>query len=194
MYIKAGTMGEKEAIIRLKQGDEAAFSYLYKLYWAKAHHFARLYTASAHMAEEVVQEVFIKLWENRAGLDEEQGLDGYLFIATRNLLFNHARDSLNREAYRATVLEAMEEAYSIEEELDAADLKAYIDQVVGQLPPRQQEVFCLSREQHLNYNEIALRLQISVKTVERHMGEALKFLRRNLKLYSWLLHVLFFLP
>ena len=88
-------MGEKEAIIRLKQGDEAAFSYLYKLYWAKAHHFARLYTASAHMAEEVVQEVFIKLWENRAGLDEEQGLDGYLFIATRNLLFNHARDSLN---------------------------------------------------------------------------------------------------
>ncbi len=180
-------MGEREAIIRLRQGEQEAFAYLYKLYWAKVYHFARLYTASPHVAEEVVQEVFIKLWENREGLDEGQGLDGYLFIATRNQMFNLARDSFNREAYRTAVLEAMEESYSIEEELDTADLRDYISQVVSRLPPRQQEVFCLSREQHLNYNEIALRLQISVKTVERHMGEALKFLRRNLRLYAVLL-------
>ena len=72
----------------------------------------------------------------------------------------------------------------MEEELETADLREYIYSLIGMLPPRQKEVFKLSREEHLTYGEIAQKLQISEKTVERHMGEALKFLRKNLQLYT----------
>lgn len=177
-------MEEKEAIIRLKKGDQEAFSFLYKRYWERVYRFTNLYVASAHVSEEIVQEVFVRLWEHRGQLDEEKNFDGFLFIITRNLIFNHSRDAFNAAAYQATVLEAMEDCYSIEEELDAADLKDYISSVISLLSPRQQQVFRLSREQHLSYSEIAQKLQISVKTVERHINEALKFLRRNLRLYS----------
>ena len=177
-------MDEQEAIKRLKNSDEKAFSFLYKSYWPKVNHFTRLYIIDTDSAEEIIQEVFIKLWEHRKELNESGSLDGYLFIITRNLIFNSSRQSFNHQFYQTTIIEAMEQSYNIDEELDAADLHAYINSIIEQLLPRQQEVFRLSREHQLTYQEIAQKLQISIKTVERHMGEALKFLRKNLRLYA----------
>ena len=156
---------------------------MYERYWPKVYNFTNLYVLSSDIAEEIVQEVFIKLWENRESIDEEKNFDGYLFIVTRNLIFNHSRQELNRTFYQLTMLEAIEEPHSVEEELETADLRQYIGSLIEMLPPRQQEVFRLSREKHLTYNEIAQKLDISEKTVERHMGEALKFLRKNLQMY-----------
>ena len=73
--------------------------------------------------------------------------------------------------------------YDMEDELSAADLKEFIKRMVGELPPRQQEVFKMSRDEHLTYKEIATRLNISEKTVERHINEAIKFLKKNIMLY-----------
>ena len=73
--------------------------------------------------------------------------------------------------------------YDMEDELSAADLKEFIKRMVGGLPPRQQEVFKMSRDEHLTYKEIATRLNISEKTVERHINEAIKFLKKNIMLY-----------
>lgn len=81
------------------------------------------------------------------------------------------------------VLGSVVDSYDIEEELNTADLKQFIQQLVKELPPRQQEVFQLSRDNHLSYKEISIRLNISEKTVERHINEALKFLRKNVMLY-----------
>ena len=169
-------MNEKEAIIKLKTcNDKAAFAFLYRSYWAKVYNFTRLYITSAVDVEEIVQEVFIKIWENREALDEEQNFAGYLFITMRNLVFNRSRKNLNEPFYQLSVIEAVEESYDIEEELDAA--------LISMLPPRQQEVFRLSRDEELSYREIAERLQISERTVEHHISDALKFLRKNIKLY-----------
>ena len=166
-------MNEKEAIIKLKTcNDKAAFAFLYRSYWAKVYNFTRLYITSAVDVEEIVQEVFIKIWENREALDEEQNFAGYLFITMRNLVF-----------YQLSVIEAVEESYDIEEELDAANLRTHISALISMLPPRQQEVFRLSRDEELSYREIAERLQISERTVEHHISDALKFLRKNIKLY-----------
>lgn len=182
--LKTNPMNERELIMQLKNGDKSAFTTLYKLYWGKVHNFSRLYLTSLDEVEEVVQEVFVKLWEARIFIKENESFKGFLFIITRNIIFNQFRKSFNENAYQVTVINSTGESYDIEEEMDATDLRRYIDTLVAELPPRQQKVFRMSREQHLNYKEIALQLDITEKTVERHINEALKFLRRNIYLFN----------
>ena len=182
-------MTEKELIVQLKEGDEKAFTTLYRRYWPKVYNFSRLYLSSILEIEEVVQEVFVKVWESRTLLREDDNFKGFLFIITRNLVFNQFRRSFNENAYKLTVLSSVMPYYNLEEELSAADLQEFIEKMVKELPPRQQEVFNLSRNAHLTYKEISIRLNISEKTVEYHMGLALKYLRKNLYLLSLFLSV-----
>lgn len=182
-------MDEREQIILLKDGNKNAFTALYKSYWGQVHNFSRLYLTSPEEAEEVVQEVFVKVWEARLFLKEDESFKGFLFIITRNIIFNQFRKSFNENAYKVTVLNSTNEAYDIEGEMDASDLRIYIDKLILELPPRQQEVFRMSREQHLTYKEISLRLAISEKTVERHINEALKFLKKNIYLFNIFLSI-----
>lgn len=176
-------MTEKELIILLKEGDEKAFTTLYRRYWSKVYNFSRLYLSSILEIEEVVQEVFVKVWESRSLLREDDNFKGFLFVITRNLVFNQFRRSFNENAYKLTVLSSIMPYYNLEEELTAADLQEFIEKMVKELPPRQQEVFNLSRNAHLTYKEISIRLNISKKTVERHINEALKFLKKNIMFY-----------
>lgn len=176
-------MVERDIIIRLKQGDKDAFEALYNSYWMKVYKFTQLYITSTVDVSEVVQEVFVKLWESRHLIDEDKRFEGFLFIVTRNLIFNYSRSYFNLEALKVTVLRAMEDSYSIEEELDAADLKRHIDELISFLPPRQQEVFRMSREQHMSNREIATQLSIAEKSVERSINLSLKYLRKNLSLF-----------
>lgn len=184
-------MTEKELILSLKHGNEVAFTALYKIYWPKIYNFAHLYISSTAEVEEIVQEVFVKLWESRELINEEENFAGFLFIITRNIVFHQYRKSFNDKAYRETVLLAAnsDTYYGIEDELCASDLKECINQLVSELPPRQQEVFRMSRIEHMSYREISTRLSISEKTVEHHISEALKFLRKNLYLYSIFLSI-----
>ncbi len=112
-------MTEKELIVSLKQGDEAAFTALYRMYWPKVHNFSRLYLSSIAEVEEVVQEVFVKLWEARIFLKEDESFKGFLFIITRNIIFNQFRKSFNENAYKTTVLSSAEVEYDIENEMQA---------------------------------------------------------------------------
>lgn len=177
-------MEENELILLLKQSNQEAFTTLYKKYWKQVYNFSRLYLTSQSVAEEVVQEVFIKVWESRDFMREGDNFKGLLFIITRNLIFNMHRKNLNEDFYKMTVLSAMENSYDIEEEIDAKNLGEYIDLLIADLPPRRREIFNLSRKENKSYKEISLLLGISEKTVENQIGEALKFLRKNLILLS----------
>ena len=168
-------MEEWELILLLKQGSKDAFTALYKQYWKQVYNFSRLYLISADAAEEVVQEVFIKIWED----DHFKGL---LFIITRNLIFNRHRKNVNEDFYKVTVLAALEEPYDVEEEIDAHNLQEYIDRLIDELPPRRREIFNLSRKEQKSYKEIAILLNISEKTVENQISEALKYLKKNITL------------
>ena len=176
-------MDERTLVLQLKEGNENAFTTLYETYWAKVYNFSRLYLTSSTEIEEVVQDVFVKVWEARIFIKENENFKGFLFIITRNIIFNQFRKSFNENAYKLTVLSAAMDYYDMEDELSAADLKEFIKRMVGELPPRQQEVFKMSRDEHLTYKEIATRLNISEKTVERHINEAIKFLKKNIMLY-----------
>ena len=90
---------------------------------------------------------------------------------------------LNYSFLKVTVLQAMEQEYEEENKLELSDLKKYLSVLISQLPPRQQEIFRMSREQNLTYKQIAEQLSISEKTVERHINEALKFLKKNIMFY-----------
>lgn len=177
-------MIQKELIQKLKEGDDEAFSAMYKLYWEKVYNFSRLYLASSEDVAEIVQEVFIKLWETRHLIDEEQSFEGFLFIITRNQIFNYSRKRLNYSFLKMTVMQSIEKSYEEEDQLEIADLKKHLSVLISQLPERQQEIFRLSREQHMTYKQIAEQLSISEKTVEYHMTAALKYLRKNLYLLS----------
>jgi RNA polymerase sigma-70 factor (ECF subfamily) len=170
-------------IQQLKKGNEEAFKAIYNAYWKKVFHFTQLYLTDSYQLEEIVQEVFIKLWEIKESLDEEKSLDGLLFIITKNKIFNQARRSLNEKALIQTLKQTEFISHDIETQIVAADLKQYINKQVTLLPPRQKETFLMSREQGMSNKEIAEQLSISEKGVERNIYLALKFLKKQLPLF-----------
>lgn len=175
-------MEDSQLVKALKSGDRKAFSVLYKRYWGNVFHFSKLYMDSKEHAEDIVQEVFIRIWESKDFLKEDDNFKGLLFITTRNLIFNQFRKNLNEDFYKKTVLEAMEESYNIEDDIDAHNLSEYINLLIEELPEKRREVFKLSRKEHKSHKEIALLLNISEKTVENQIREAIKFLRLNIKI------------
>lgn len=174
---------DKEIIEEIKNGNNIAFKTLYDIYWLKVYNFVQLYIVSSSEVAEVVQEVFVKVWEARHLIDESKNFDGFIFIITRNIIFNYSRRYFNELNFRMTALKGLENSYDIEEELDAADLKNYIDKLIAQLPPQRQSIFRMSREQHLSNKEIAERCAVTEKAIERQITLALKFLKDNLPLF-----------
>lgn len=184
VYSGKKQMTETQLIRLVKEGNKEAFSILYTQYWEKVYAFGCLYLDRKERAEDVVQEVFIKIWESREFLEEEENFKGLLFIITRNLIFNQHRKNVNEDFYKMTVLAAVEETSTLEEEIEASDLSAYIDLLIRDLPPKRRQIFDLSRKEHKSYKEIAAILHISEKTVENQIGEALKYLKRNIRLLA----------
>ena len=163
-------MKERQIIKSLKEGDREAFSMLYKQYWEKVYHFCGLYLNNR---------------ESREFIREDDNFKGLLFVITRNLIFNQHRKNVNEDFYKMTVLSAMETSYDLEEEITAYNLGEYIDHLIEELPERRRVIFNLSRKEHKSYKEIAFQLNISEKTVENQISEALKFLKKNIMLLIW---------
>lgn len=179
----------KESVILnlIKKNDDKAFTWLYDHYWRKVYNFACLYFTSKTDVEEVVQEVFIKIWELREQLENLQNFDGFLFIVTRNTVFSGMRKSFRETCLKVTVLRALDSEegveYDLEGEMDAAELKKFINELVAQLPEQRQRLYRMSREKGLSNREIAVRCGIAEKTVENQISSALKFIRQNLPLF-----------
>ncbi|WP_080905062.1 RNA polymerase sigma-70 factor [Parabacteroides sp. Marseille-P3160] len=174
---------DKSLILALNRGDSNAFTLLYKKYWRQVYNFTKLYITNKNVAEEIVQEVFIKIWDSKEIIREDENFRGLLFIVTRNFIFNIYRKNVNEDLYKLTVLSAIEESYNPEEEWDAEDLKKYIDLLIEQLPLQRRLIFNLSRREYKTYREIAEQMNISEKTVENQIHEALKYLRQNILLF-----------
>ncbi|MBS4767079.1 RNA polymerase sigma-70 factor [Alistipes sp. kh20] len=175
-----------QTLDRFRQGDSEAFASLYQSHWQQVFRFSRLYLRSDDDAEDVVQEVFIRLWQIHERIHPDDNFSGLLFIITRNLIFNRFRRQIDPLGFKVSVLAALEASDDIESEISARDLSEYIDRLVDLMPARQRQVFNMSRREHKSYREIAEELDLSQKTVEAHMHEALRFLRDNLAVLLWL--------
>jgi len=175
---------DKELYAKLKQGNGPAFKVLFQKYYAFLCHYATQFLHDREMAEETVQELFVHLWEKRESLSIESSVKNYLFRSVRNQCLNQLQKQKIRKQYASKVIESAQQEIDPEQSFLEVDLMELIEKSIESLPPRRQEIFRLSREQGLKYQEIADQLNISVKTVEAQMGLALKHLRDHLKEFS----------
>ena len=171
--------------LRIKMGDEQAFELLFRKYHVRLCGFANKYSNDPEEAREVVQEVFIKIWEGREDIDPEESLRAYIFKITRNICINKLRrkqvESKYIEIYKLVYTETRE--FSPYDSLLADELNENITNALKKIPSKCRRIFDLSRVEGLKYREIADRLQISQKTVEAQMSKALHILRYELREY-----------
>jgi len=173
---------DAELVKLLKANDMTGFDKLYRKYSHKLFQFAFGILKSGTDAEEIVHEVFIKVWENRNKIDEYLSFESYLFTITYNTSISLFRKKL-REASFVNHLKSIQEPLqqnSVTDEIEFSELKEKAEGVIDQLPERQKQIYLLSREDGLSYRKIADKLSISVNTVENHMVKALRFLREKL--------------
>ncbi len=174
---------EKELQSRLADDDELAFRAIFDQYRNKIFSIACRVVKDEAMAEDTVQEVFIKLWVSRKKLGDVDNLNAYINTITRNHLFNQLRKLAHAEAFTTEVLYTGKQQADLAtlEGLGFSELNSCVADVVNKLPPRQKEVFRLGKEEGMKYDEIASLLQISKETVKTHMSEALHFVRKSLQ-------------
>lgn len=169
---------EQDFIENIRRGDTKAFEAVFRAYYPFLCNYATKITKEATEAEEIVQELFVRLWEKRDTISITTSLKQYLFRATKNLCLNHLRHRKIKDEYELIVSRENETDYFIEEQLEILQL---IDKAIASMPAKRQEIFRLSRQQGLKYKEIAQILSISVKTVETQISLALKTLRESVK-------------
>lgn len=166
----------------LKQDDREAFAILYDQFWKPMLSYAGKRLVLPQDAEEVVQEVFVSLWERRHSLDIHGSLDAYLHAAIRYRIYNRYRDYLKRkQAFKIPGLEDVDYGTNASDVLECRELEKKLQQAMNALPGKCKQAFLLSREEKLSNTTIAKRLGISVNTVEKHIGKALQLLRLKLK-------------
>lgn len=160
----------------IKASDHTAFKVLYYRYFEALFRFLWRQTSDEELAKDLLQEVFSRLWKSRENLDPQQSLKSYLYRIGHNLIIDHRRQSAHKPEY----LEdnpAHEPAYLMEENFD---LHEKIQATIAALPEPVRLVFTMNRFDGIKYAEIAVMLNISVKTVEARMSKALAILREKL--------------
>lgn len=168
---------------KIADGDETAFKVIFDSYRKKVYSYALKIIKSQVAAEDVLLDVFLKIWQHR-DLTEVKNLESYLKITTRNTTLK----VLRRRQLELRVNEEMcrtwhEEQYETEQAIDLNDTSHILQEAIGLLPPQQKLVYTLCREEGLKYSEAAERLSLSPLTVKTHMQHALRFLRKYLSKY-----------
>jgi len=175
----------------IKADNMFAFDLLYKKYSKKLFRFAHSILKSTEESENILQDVFLNLWENRNKVENNSAVKYYIFTTAYNssitLIRRRARETQFIEHLKS-LQELNEEPVNIEVEYN--ELKSRLAEIIDLLPERQKEVYILHKVEGIKYKEIADRLNISVNTVENHMSRALKTIRKNLGNYS-LIGILF---
>lgn len=169
------TYTDSDLLQMLAQNDEIAFAQIYERYWKILYNYAHNILRLEEPAQDAVQEVFVSLWERRkiAGI---QSLEAYLRGAVRFQVLSAIRvQKVNRDFYRR-LSDHLHNVF-VEAPILFKELELLFRDIIGSLPPDQQEIFTLSREQGLNYAQIAQKLNISVKTVEKKISKSLHHIR-----------------
>jgi len=171
-----------ELVKLLKKGDMAAFDAIYDKYCHKLHQFVFMYLKQEKDAEDIVQEVFIKIWQSREKIDVYASFESFLFTiaynATISLLRKRMNETKSREYLKS--LQQIETAEKVIDEIQYKELNQKVQNLLNQLTPRQKEIYLLSRDDGYSHKEIAQKLNISESTVNNHLVKVLKFLKSHI--------------
>jgi RNA polymerase sigma-70 factor (family 1) len=182
-----------ELINGLHNSNEQAFESLFRMYYDRLCNYANTIVKDTDEAEEMVQQTFLIVWENRENLAIHTSVKSYLYRAVHNSCLNKLKHNKVRqkhdEHYKLQTENVFENGA---QELLGNELEKQINDAINTLPPQCKTVFVLSRFENLTYAEIAEQLGISIKTVDKHMVKALKIMRSHLKDYLPILILLLF--
>lgn len=184
---------QSKLLYELSQGNELAFTKLYNEYKNVVFSTALKITKSRMLAEEVVQDVFLKIWQNHENLAEITNIENYLFIISRNHIFDMIK-KIARDT--SLVVDSNYKSTSTNDTEDAIKDDQYniiLNQIVDQLPPQQQKIYKMAKWDGLSHQKIGEDLGISTETVKKHMAQALKFVRTKISPYMNMFMTLFLL-
>jgi RNA polymerase sigma-70 factor (family 1) len=183
---------ERILIEKLKNEDKAAFTVIFTRYYKDLVRFSFCFTKNADASEELVQEVFLKLWENRNFLSIHSSLKSFLLKSVQNRSIDLLRHLNIRNKYASVVLDnPLLSANDTENYILHSELELNFNRAMVKIPVEYAEVFRMSRIEALGYHEIAEKLGVSVRTVEVRVGKALGMLREELKDFLVLLLIIY---
>ncbi len=181
--MKSYSADTDQVLLRLiGEGDEAAFNTLFERYRNKLYSYLVRISKSKETSEEMVLDVFLKIWTAKKVLHEIDNFEAFLFRVAHNRAIDFLRTAERSKHAQAEILKQMTtlETGSADEKILRADTEKSIQAAVSQLSSQRREVFRLSREEYLSYDQIAERMQLSKFTVRNHLSAALQFIRSNL--------------
>lgn len=177
----------QDLIEELTEGNQEAFRMVFKAAYPQVRAFSKGFTKNDADADDIAQQVFIKLWTKRAILANVRNFETYLYTITKNTVLNHMASQKAFMVDISDVRNLSTENTSPLEQIEASDLQLLIDMTVENMPPQRQAVYKLSRVEGLSNDQIAERLGLQKKTVENHLNLALGEIRKVLKMFILLL-------
>lgn len=184
---------ERELLSLLAIGDRAAFTRIYTEHYTILYRYLYIVTKSAEEAEEILQDVFLKLWIKRATLTGVISLKDYLFRMAKNRVFDEKRKNKHRNQYMKAINPEQENDNDI---FDGIILKEYhqvVQRGIAQMPERRQQIFMMNAQEELPAREIAERLDLTLAVVKKQLYEAQHYLRKYLEEHGDMLFVMMFI-
>ncbi|NKI25455.1 RNA polymerase sigma-70 factor [Arenibacter sp. 6A1] len=175
----------------LKKGDTQAFRAVFDIYQNRVYHFVKSITKSDYVSEEIVQEVFIKIWGIKESINTAHSFEAFLFTIARNATYNYLRSVANQQSLKEEFWKNI--SYSNKQTEDTillGEYEALVENILENIPPQKRNIFILSKQQGKSHQEIADLLGISTKTVKNHLWETLKILKSQLKPHLETIHFL----
>lgn len=173
---------DKNLIIKLKAGDRRAFQLIFNAYSESLFHFTLSYLKDSSESEEIVQDVFLRLWEIRSEIDEDKSFKNFLYRMAVNRVFNHIKHQVVRQKYENHLMK-IDKSFSVSPEdlLFRKELDVKVKGLLSKLPVQKREIFEMSKLMGYSNTEISEQLGISIRTVENQVYRATKFFKENLK-------------
>jgi RNA polymerase sigma-70 factor (family 1) len=169
-------------VTRIRHGNKDAFRLLYTRYNKKIYFFSLRYLGNNVEAEELVQSVFINVWENRESLDASLPVKSYIYKAAVNYIYNYLKKKAIRTKFiESEIIRGENSSNLTYEQVFFHDLEISINSIINSFPECQQKIFKLSRIEGLSHKEIAKKLDLSERTVENQVYRSLKIIRNALK-------------
>lgn len=171
---------ETEWAIKIKKGDKTAFNKLFLRYYDRLCQFVGYYIRDTDVAENIVQELFFKIWINRTTWNFTPNIVSYLYKAARNYSLNHLKNNKIKDKFLDVYSESFNLSETPEKEFIDREFNNKVHEAIKELPEQCRIIFKMKKFDGLTYSEIADIKNISIKTVETQMGRALKYLRKKL--------------
>ncbi len=176
----------QEILKRLKNEDKTALEQLFGAYYTDLTRFALRHVADSMVAEEIVQDIFIYLWEKRSSLNIKTSIEAYLYRSVKNKCINYLKSKLYQLNKMTVDEEAMINLGVTADDLESKELAVLIEKILAYLPPQTAMIFTFSRNGGFTYPEIAEKLNISQKVVEYHVSSALRIIRKILEKHGYI--------